>query len=211
MIRVGCSRSTVRYTLGPVGSTLTNGFGTRKRRTPRRVLLPEFGFDRNCGQNRGVRRALVCPCRHRPQCGRGHRFRAQHDVPANFGNDLLKKQASSTGSGQGSTFQECVEAASLAMPTNAEKSLRTAARFLSSRFASSASLASCCSLGKLIKRSNAFSFSLRLRSAFLSILSCSRFRSRCSRSCPRRTRSSWRRASALSSRAFLAVLDDRGD
>src|SRR6476619_6233527 len=43
MIRVGCSRSTVRYTLGPVGSTLTNGFGTRKRRTPRRVLLPESG------------------------------------------------------------------------------------------------------------------------------------------------------------------------
>src|SRR4029077_14350314 len=42
-IRVGCSRSTVRYTLGPVGSTLTNGFGTRKRRTPRRVLLPESG------------------------------------------------------------------------------------------------------------------------------------------------------------------------
>jgi hypothetical protein len=39
-------------------------------------------------------------------------------------------------------------------------------RFLSSRFASSVSLASCCSLGKLIKRSNAFSFSLRLRSAF---------------------------------------------
>src|SRR4029077_4432328 len=31
IIRVGCSRSTVRYTLGPVGSTLTNGFGTRKR------------------------------------------------------------------------------------------------------------------------------------------------------------------------------------
>src|SRR4029077_16890952 len=28
---------------GPVGSTLTNGFGTRKRRTPRRVLLPESG------------------------------------------------------------------------------------------------------------------------------------------------------------------------
>ena len=52
------------------------------------------------------------------------------------------------------------------MPTNAEKSLRTAARFLSSCFASSASPASCCSLGKLIKRSNAFSFSLRLRSAF---------------------------------------------
>ena len=52
------------------------------------------------------------------------------------------------------------------MPTNAEKSLRTAVRFLSSRFASSVSLASCCSLGKLIKRSNAFSFSLRLRSAF---------------------------------------------
>jgi hypothetical protein len=43
MIRVGCSRSTVRYTLGPVGSTLTNGFGTRKRRTPSRVLLPESG------------------------------------------------------------------------------------------------------------------------------------------------------------------------
>jgi hypothetical protein len=31
----------------------------------------------------------------------------------------------STGSGQGLTFQESVEAASLAMPTNAEKSLRT--------------------------------------------------------------------------------------
>ena len=60
---------------------------------------------------------------------------------------------------------------------------------LSSRFASSASLASCRSLGKLIKRANTFSFSLRLRSAFLSILSCSRFRSRCSRSRPRRTRS----------------------
>src|SRR4029079_9513329 len=43
MISVGRSRSTVRYTLGPVGSTLTNGFGTRKRRTPSSVLLPESG------------------------------------------------------------------------------------------------------------------------------------------------------------------------
>src|SRR5580700_4542703 len=42
-LQVILPRSTVRYTLGPVGSTLTNGFGTRKRSTPRRVLLPESG------------------------------------------------------------------------------------------------------------------------------------------------------------------------
>ena len=56
--------------------------------------------------------------------------------------------------------------------------------------ASSPSLVSCCSLGKLIKLSNAFSFSLRLCSARLSLRSWSRFCSRCLRSCSRRTASS---------------------
>jgi hypothetical protein len=124
--RSGCSRSTVRYTLGPVGSTLTNGFGTRKRRTPRRVLLIA---NKHC------------------------------EIIANGGNVLIK------------SFRQFSERVS------------------------------CCSLGKLIRRSNAFCFSLRLRSASLSIPYCWRFRSRCSR----RTHSSWRRASALSSRAFLSL------
>ena len=54
--------------------------------------LAGIRFDRNCGQNRRVRRALVRPCRHRPQCGRDQRFRAQDDVLPNLSADLLKQR-----------------------------------------------------------------------------------------------------------------------
>jgi hypothetical protein len=41
-----------------------------------------------------MRRALVCPCRHRPQCGRDHGLRAQDDVLPNLRADLLKQRLS---------------------------------------------------------------------------------------------------------------------
>ena len=112
-----------------------------------------------------------------------------------------RRSCVSTGSGQSSTFHESVDAAQLCMPTNAVKWSRMTATSSSSRFASSPSLLSCCSFGKLIRLSNAFSFSLRLYSVLLSIRSCSR----CLRSCSRRTASSWRRAAVSASRAIFSL------
>jgi len=168
--------------------------------TPRRVLLPESGSTEIAARI-GECVALVCPCRRRPQCGRDCRFRAQDDVLANLRADLLKQRLSLDRIGQSSTFHESVEAALPCMPTNAVKWSRMTATSSSSRFASSPSLVSCCSLGKLIRLSNAFSFSLRLCSALLSIRSCSR----CLRSCSPRTASSCRRAAVSASRAFFSL------
>ena len=61
-------------------------------KTPRRVLLPESGSTEIAAENRRVRRALVRPCRHRPQCGRDQRFRTQDDVFPNLSADLLKQR-----------------------------------------------------------------------------------------------------------------------
>src|SRR6185312_189115 len=88
------------------------------------------------------------------------------------------------------------------MPINAVKWARMTATSSSSLFASSPSLLSCCSFGKLIRLSNAFSFSLRLYSllfALLALLLTSNRKflaSGCSLCVPRH---------------FLAVLDDRYD
>ena len=68
--------------------------GPRLRYSCHEGALAGIGFDRNCGENRGVRRALVCPCCHRPQRSRDHRFTAQDDVLANLSADLLKERLS---------------------------------------------------------------------------------------------------------------------
>ena len=117
-----------------------NGFGTRKRSTPRRVLLPESGSTEIAA------RMGECVA---PSCAQAIVVHSTVAVTASGRITmyllilaLISRRTTqvSTGSGQGSTFHGSVDAALLSMPTNTVKSSRMAATSSSNRFASSASL-----------------------------------------------------------------------